>query len=193
MQLPTPTLYSNFAFQPTTTTLRTLPDPFAPLPPFLRLIQPPHNPRRVTNHNNKIRHILGHHTPRPNSNPPPNSHTPQNSHTPPKPAILPNHNRLPRLRPLEPIPLKRIKRVSSGIKRAIRSNQRPRPNGDSTSIQPSGVVVDVNLLPKLEVEPHVDLDGAVNVGVGEGELGFVLFGVCEDGGVGCVVTDDSMG
>lgn len=46
---------------------------------------------------------------------------------------------------------------------------------------------------KFEVEFYVDFDGVVNVGVGEGELGFVLFGVCEDGGVGCVVIDDFMG
>lgn len=66
------------------------------------------NSRWVPRNNNEIRHIFSDHTSRPDGDPPPDSDASKHRHITAEPAVFPNSNRRPQLRPLSTIAQKRI-------------------------------------------------------------------------------------
>jgi len=97
---------------------------------------------RIPRHDDIIRNIPGHNTPRPDGDAVANRYARQHDAVTPKPAVLADGDGFSAFGPPRAVPQGRVDGMRGGVKGAAGADQCPRPDSDEARVEPGAVEVD---------------------------------------------------
>lgn len=102
------------------------------------------DPRWVADHNNKVRHILGHHASCANRDTSADGYAGKNHAVAAKPAVFPDLDRLSRLGSVGTVTQEGVERMCAAVKRAVGTDQSTCSDLDGTGVNPRAARIDID-------------------------------------------------